>query len=45
MDGNYGLMLQNARAIRAFESIRALIDKALHHACKSSPRKISSPKT
>lgn len=44
MYGSYGLMLQNARAIRAFESIRALIDKPLHRACKSSPRKISSQK-
>lgn len=39
MDGNYGLMLQNARAIRAFESIRALIDKALSRARKAKARR------
>lgn len=39
MTGNYRLMLQNANAISAFESIRALIDKDLSHARKAKARR------
>lgn len=39
MTGNYRLMLQNANAIRAFESIRALIDKDLSRARKAKARR------
>lgn len=38
-DESYGLMLQNARAVRAFESIRALIDKDLRRARKAKARR------
>lgn len=38
-DESYGLMLKNARAIRAFESIRALIDKDLRRARKAKARR------
>lgn len=38
-DESYGLMLQNAHAIRAFESIRALIDKDLRRARNAKARR------